>query len=97
MSADPLALLRAALQTVLHQSKMEHTIISIPYSLCIRIVRVCSKEGDRQKKFIYLKKQLQERDYSKKCIDSAIIKARAVPKNALKNVFKKKKKQLAQI
>ena len=59
---------------------------NIPYSLRLRIVRICSLIEDREKRFLELKTLLLSRDYKPKMIDSAIERARNVPRSqALKN------------
>ena len=57
----------------------------------MRIVRICTLEGDREKRFSELKNLLLSRDYKPKVIDAAILKARNIPrKEALKRVCRKK-------
>ena len=64
---------------------------NIPYSLALRIVRICSFKEDREKRFLELKDLLLSRDYKPSIIDSAIEKARNVPRReALKKVTKEK-------
>ena len=66
-----------------------HVTNNIPFSLALRIVRICSKPEDREKRFIDLKNMLLARDYSNKIIDAAIEKARNIPRSeALKRVVK---------
>ena len=68
-----------------------HVTQNIPYSLALRIVRICSFKEDREKRFLELKNLLLSRDYKPKIIDSAIERARNVPRNeALKKVNKEK-------
>ena len=60
-------------------------IIYIPFSLALRIVRICSKPEDREKRFEELKSLLLSRDYKQKSVD----KARQIPrKEAIKKVVK---------
>lgn len=64
---------------------------NIPYSLALRIVRICTLIEDREKRFLELKTLLLSRDYKPKMIDSAIERARNVPRDqALKKVSKEK-------
>ena len=66
-----------------------HVTNNIPFSLALRIVRICSKSEDREKRFLELKTMLSARDYSNNIIDAAIDKARNIPRNeALKRVIK---------
>ena len=68
-----------------------HVMDNIPFSLAMRIVRICTLEGDREKRFSELKNLLLSRDYKPKVIDAAIQKARNIPrKEALKRVCRKK-------
>ena len=63
---------------------------NIPYSLCLRIVRICSKVEDREKQFIKLKELMKSRGYSEIMLNSAIERARNVPRHiALRKVIKK--------
>ena len=74
------------LPTSCHSKK---TTKAIPYSLSLRIVRICIDPINREKRFRELKQRLLERDYSEKVIDSAIDKARKVPRKiALRKVLK---------
>ena len=68
-----------------------HVTQNIPYSLALRIVRICSSKEDREKRFLELKDLLLSRDYKPSIIDSAIEKTRNVPRReALKKVTKEK-------
>ena len=58
----------------------KHTTRAIPYSLSLRIVRICIDPHNREKRFQELKMKLIERGYQEKVIDSAINKARKVPR-----------------
>ena len=58
-----------------------HVTYNIPFSLALRIVRICSKPEAREKKFLELKQMLLDRDYPNKIIDAAIEKARNIPRN----------------
>ena len=60
---------------------------SIPFSLAMRINRICSEEEDREFRFQELKEMLLSREYVKGVIDAAIAKARAIPRTqALRRV-----------
>ena len=68
-----------------------HVTDNIPFSLALRIVRICTLQEDREKRFSELKDLLLSRDYKPKVIDSAIQKARNIPREeALKRVNKSK-------
>ena len=63
---------------------------NIPFSLAMRIVRICSEPEAIEGRFVELKQLLMERDYRPGMIDAAISKARAVPREkALKHVVQK--------
>ena len=67
----------------------KNTTKAIPYSLSLRIVRICTDPTNREKRFQELKQRLIERGYSEKVIDSAISKARKVPRKiALRKALK---------
>ena len=69
-------------------SKM--TTKAIPMSLGLRIVRICSDTDKRDKRMEELKGLLLERGYSEGMVDSALERAKKVPrKAALKKVAKK--------
>ena len=57
-----------------------HVTQNIPFSLALRIVRICTFSTDREKRFSELKDLLISRDYKSKIIDSAIERARKIPK-----------------
>ena len=60
---------------------------SIPFSLALRIVRICSETQARDNRLKELKEMLLARDYTPGIIDAAIAKARAIPRQeALKRV-----------
>ena len=54
---------------------------NIPYSLALRIVRICSKTLARDKRLSELKQMLLDPNYKASIIDAAIKKAKAVPRN----------------
>lgn len=60
---------------------------NIPYSLALRITRICSEPEARENRFIELKEMLNNREYTPKLVDAAIAKARAVTREvALREV-----------
>ena len=62
-------------------------IENIPYSLALRIVRICSKPEWREKRFEELKDLLLSRSYRPGLVDAAINRARTIPRaQALKRV-----------
>ena len=66
-----------------------HVTNNIPFSLGLRIVRICSRPEDREKRFGELKQMLLERNYPSKIIDAAIERARNISrKEALKKVVR---------
>ena len=54
------------------------TTKSIPFSLALRITRICSKPHTRDIRFQELKNMLLERNYSSGMIDASIRRARAI-------------------
>ena len=68
-----------------------HIFSNIPYSLALRIVRICSESETRDMRLSELKQMLLERDYKTKIIDAAIEKAKKIPRSeALKRVERSK-------
>ena len=66
------------------------TTKAIPFSLALRIVRICSDPVKRDKRMRELKQSLLERGYSESMVDSALARAKKVPRMAaLKKVVKK--------
>ena len=64
---------------------------NIPFSLGLRIVRTCTEPETRDKRLSELKELLIHRDYPERLIDSALIRARAIPRRiALRKVIRKK-------
>ena len=57
-----------------------HVTDNIPFSLALRIVRICTKSSDREKRFSELKTMLLARNYKNKIIDAAIERARNIPR-----------------
>ena len=71
-----------------------HVTSNIPFSLALRIVRICSLPEDRDKRLLELRVMLLERDYKPKLVDAAIEKAKLIPRmEALKKVEKEKQKR----
>lgn len=67
-----------------------HICKNIPYSLCYRLVRICSERDALESRFKELKDFLMSRNYNAKIIDSATDRARLIPRReALKKVEKK--------
>ena len=63
---------------------------NIPFSLCLRIVRICSKPEYREKQFLKLQELLESRGYSKLTINRAIDRAREIPRHvALRRVIRR--------
>ena len=68
-----------------------HTFKNIPYSLALRLVRICSEKSVLDGRFKELKEMLLSRDYNKNVVKAAIDKASKVErKEALKRVEKVK-------
>jgi hypothetical protein len=64
---------------------------NIPYSLGLRIVRICTNPETRDLRLGELKALLLNRDYPERLVDSALDKARLIPRNiALRRVIRKK-------
>ena len=62
---------------------------SIPFSLALRITRICTNPDTREKHFGELKKMLLDRHYKSSMIDSSIRRARQIPRDkALQRVAK---------
>jgi hypothetical protein len=67
----------------------KQTTKSIPFSLGLRIVRICSDPANRDKILEELKSLLLDRGYQQNMVEAALKKARRVPRvNALKKVVK---------
>ena len=66
-----------------------HQHENIPFSLAMRIVRICSLPESRDLRLTELKQMFLERNYRPKIIDDAITKARNIPRSiALRKVVK---------
>ena len=64
-----------------------HVSNNIPFSLAYRIIRICSEPVTRDKRLEELRQLLLDRDYKKSLINSAINKAKLIPrKKALEKV-----------
>ena len=71
-----------------------HTTKNIPFSLALRIVRICSLPEDREKRFEELRGLLLSREYKGGAIDTAIQRARKIPRSeALKKVVREQDTQ----
>ena len=57
-----------------------HVAENIPFSQCLRILRICSEESDREKRFQELKELFKDRKYPENIINAAINKARTIPR-----------------
>ena len=67
------------------------TTKSIPFSLSLRIIRICSKPENRDKRLTELKELLTARNYPESLIDRSIEKAKKIPRKvALMKVEEKK-------
>ena len=67
---------------------------NIPFSLSLRIVRTCTNTQDREKRLMELKSMLLARSYPERLVDSAIDRARKIPRHiALKKSKKKSSKK----
>ena len=68
-----------------------HVTSNIPFSLALRIVRICSEPESRDQRLEELREMLLDRGYKKRIIDDNIKKAKAIPRTeALKRVVKSK-------
>ena len=68
-----------------------HVTENIPFSLALRIVRICSLQETREKRFSELKDLLLSRGYEARGIDAAVDRARKIPRlEALKRVVRSK-------
>ena len=64
---------------------------NIPFSLALRIVRICSETETRDQRLSELREMLLNRDYRPGIVDAAINKAKAIPRSeALKRVVRPK-------
>ena len=67
---------------------------NIPFSLCLRIVRICSKPEQREEQFTKLKELMMSRGYSERMLSSAIDRARRIPRQvALRRVLSNKEER----
>ena len=68
----------------------KQTTKAIPYSLGLRIIRICSDPLQRDKRLQDLESYLVQREYNEKMVRSAISRARRIPRDlALKKVVQK--------
>ena len=71
-----------------------HVTENIPFSLALRIVRICTHPEDREKRFEELKALLLSRDYKPGTVNNAIEKARSIQRQeTLKKVVQSKDKK----
>ena len=69
-----------------------HIFENVPYSLALRLVRICSRKEDLESRFEELKAMLLSREYNKNIVEAAIVKASKIDRqDALKRVTKVKK------
>ena len=66
-----------------------HCHENIPFSLAMRITRICTKPETRDKRHQELKEMLLEREYRSGMIDSAIQRAKAIPRKQAINFIGK--------
>ena len=59
---------------------VKSVVRNIPFSLALRIVRICTKPEQRDLRLNELKELLLERNYSPKSVDCSIARARAIPR-----------------
>ena len=65
----------------------KQTTKAIPYSLGVRIVRICSEPIQRDQRLQELERYLLQRGYNEKVVASAIVRAKRIPRDlALKKV-----------
>ena len=75
-----------------------HVFQSIPYSLALRIRRICSSESDLTKRMEELKQMLIHRKYNKNIVEAAIAKAKSLERSeALKRVEKPKNERVVMV
>ena len=68
-----------------------HTTKNIPFSLALRIVRICTDTDSRDLRLRELQEMLRSRDYGRGLIDTAIQRASTIPRSeALKRVVREK-------
>ena len=68
-----------------------HVTSNIPFSLALRIVRICTLAETREKRFSELREMLLAREYCSKIINNAIDRARNIPRlKALEKVVRNK-------
>ena len=60
----------------------KQTTTAIPYSLALRIVRTCTDPQNRENCFAEMKTRLLQRGYNLRIVESAIDRARKVPRSA---------------
>ena len=66
-----------------------HTTQNIPFSLALRIIRICSEPEERDARLLELKDMLLTRDYPRSLINAAVTRALEIPRQeALKKVVR---------
>ena len=66
------------------------TTLAIPYSLSLRIIRICAKTENRDKRLAELKNLLIARDYPESLVTRAIERARNLPRKIVLLKIRKK-------
>jgi peptide-methionine (R)-S-oxide reductase len=80
------------LPTLCHPS---HIFKNVPYSLALRLVRICSEKADLERRLSELKDMLKSRKYNTNIINAAITKAKNLErKEVLKKVEKHKNERV---
>ena len=69
---------------------------NIPFSLCLRINRICPEPEARDRRFAELKTLLLSREYRPGVINSAIERAKAIPGKKLSKELSRNKHQTGQ-
>ena len=68
------------------------TTLAIPYSLSLRIIRICTKIENRDKRLAELRDLLIARDYPESLVTRAIERAKKIPRKiALMKIRRRKK------
>ena len=59
-----------------------HIFENVPYSLALRLVRICSRKEDLESRFEELKVMLLSRKYNKNIVEAAIVKASKIDRQS---------------
>ena len=70
-----------------------HCTKNIPYSLAMRIIKICSETTNRDLRLLELKQMLLDRDYEEQLIDSEIKRALNIPRESALNPNHSTKKE----